>query len=140
MKKVALLLLLTLCLCVPANAANFVSVTSYDGGLYYVDKDSIEQRRTYNDEYVVAWIKLVPLGDKAKKDAKEYKKPVDYELFLWALNKDAKQMQPISYVIYDKKGIIIKNDSRPFDVNNYTEIIPGSVGETVYNFVVNYNK
>lgn len=140
MKKIATILFLLFCLCVPAYAVNFVSVTSYDGGLYYVDEDSIEQRKTYSDEYVVAWIKLVPLGDFAKEEAKEYKKPVDYELLLWAFNKDTKQMQSISYVIYDKKGTIIKNGSRPFNVNNYEEIIPGSVGEVVYNAVMNYKK
>lgn len=140
MKKILVTLFLLLCLCVPAYATNFVSVIKEGHYLAYVDVDSIESRKTHSDEYLVAWIKFVYLGDYAKEESRKYMRPVDYELLLWALNKNATQTQLLSISVYDKNDSIIKRESRPFNVNNYEEIPPTSAAKEIYDFVINYKK
>lgn len=138
MKKIAIVLFLLFSLSVPACAADFVELGRDDNRLIYVDVDSIALRKTDNSEYVVAWIKMIPRGDEAKELSKEYKKPVDYDMTFSALNKNIKQIQPLSRHLYDKKGNVIIGDSWPFQSSRYGEAIPGTVGEAIYDFVMNY--
>lgn len=138
MKKIILLLLLILCLCAPADAVNFVEIGRDDNYLVYLDLDSIELRKAYSDEYVVAWIKYIYRGDIAKNLSKEYKKDVGYLMAFEAYNKDYKQSQTLSETLYDKKGFAIVNDSQTFQKSKYEEIIPHTYGDLSYDLVMLY--
>lgn len=103
--------------------------TSIDGMVYSLNTLSIEDR----GEYLVGWIKMTNLaGDQAK--AIDGKKPY-YQLSLNAVNKNAKQIQLLSGVVYDKKNSVISSFNNSFNPYNWTECIPGSMGETVWHAI-----
>ena len=105
----ALLLLFILCILTIAGQTSayaeeeYVEIgTSIDGMVYSLNTLSIEDR----GEYLVGWIKMTNLaGDQAK--AIDGKKPY-YQLSLNAVNKNAKQIQLLSGVVYDKKKFCYK--------------------------------
>lgn len=138
MKKVLLILLLLFCISVPACAVNFVKVSVDDRYLIYVDVDSIELRKTNNNEYVLVWSEWIPMGDRANELFDEYKKTVEHDMVLWALNKNEKQMQMLSEITYDKKGNVIDSGSWLFQTSEYNEVVPNTHGEIIYDFVMDY--
>lgn len=138
MKRIALILFLLFSLCVPVYAANFVEIARDDRYLIYIDADSIELRKTNNNEYIVAWIKWIYRGDSAKELSKEYKQKVDHKMSFLALNRDARQMQSLSDHLYDKKGNILEDGSWQFQSSEYSEVIPNSYGELIYDFIMFY--
>lgn len=138
MKKIVFMLLLILCMCLPAYAANFVEIRRDEDALVYADVDSIELRKTYNNEYVVAWFKWIPRSEVAKELFKEYKKTVDHEMQLYAFNKNVRQFQMLSRNIYNKKGNVINSGSWPFQISEYEEIVPGTYSELMYDFAIYY--
>lgn len=138
MTKITLALFLLFSLCLPAYAVNFVEVIRDDDVLIYADVDSIELRKTNNDEYVVAWFKLIPRSEVIKESYKEYKKIIDHEMQLFAFNKNVRQSQKLSRNIYDKTGKSIGSISSPFQFSAYSETVPGSYGEVFYDFAMTY--
>lgn len=126
MRRVILTLLLLLCLCVPAYAANWVEIYKDDNGVKYVDTDSIAQHTSpENHEYVTVWNKSVTsIGE--------------LYFFFNAYNKEIKQMQMLSLYVYDEDGKLKATGAWTFEVSKYQEIIPSTFSEKIYDFVMDY--
>ena len=78
-------------------------------------------------EYLTGWIKTILRNGK----------PVDgkiphHAMRLWAVNKDGKQIQLLSAVVYDKDGEILFSDSLQFNPYRWEECVPGSYGESYW--------
>ena len=132
----SLLLLFILCMLTIAGQASayaeeeYIKIgTSVDGIVYSLNTLSVEDR----GEYIVGWIKITNLaGDLAK--AIDGKKPY-YQLSLNAVNKNAKQIQALSGVIYDKNNSVISSFNNSFNPYNWAECVPGSMGEIIWHAI-----
>jgi C-terminal processing protease CtpA/Prc len=133
-RKIILAFFLVVCLSVPARAARFVEIYGDNKRLMYVDVDSIEDR----DEYLLVWVKSVFLGEEKEEMDRLFEDSMDYSLHSYALNKNLKQMQTLSSVIYNIKGVISWQTSDNFSRYNFDEIVPNSLGEVVYDSVIDY--
>lgn len=140
MKKILLGTLLLFCFTLPAWSANFVEIARTKDWLTYVDVDSIGLRSEANHKYVVAWCKIIPRGESEKQFVKNFKQPAGYFMELSAYNIEYKQEQVLSFVAYNEEGTVLENDSSIFFVSKYEEIIPGTLGEDIYNFVMSRYK
>ena len=107
MKKPFVSFLLLICFAVPAVATQFVEIGSNDAEAVFIDKDSIESR---GDHFVV-WVKIAPLGERKKELEAQYKTTVSHALALFALNPELRQMQLLSYVVYDGKDNALEIES-----------------------------
>lgn len=132
-KKIALLLFLLFFMSTPVEAANFVKVTeSSNNYIIYVDVDSIQEK----DNYIVAWAKWVPVGSAIQELRNLLNKEITHYLVLSAYHENYRQGQTLSRTYYDKARKEIVTDSYQFDPSRYEEISRGSVGESIYDFVV----
>lgn len=61
-----------------------------------------------------------------------------YILVCDAHDKNKKQSQTLSDHAYDKNGEIIESASRAFQVSAYEAVVPGTIGEDMYDFVLSY--
>lgn len=100
--------------------------SSKDGIVYSLNSLSVEDR----GEYIVGWIKMTNLTEDLTKPI-DGKKPY-YRLSLHAVNKNAKQIQILSVVVYDKNDSIIISSDDSFNPHNWQECIPGSIGEMLW--------
>lgn len=127
-----LFIMLSLFITSTAHAVNFVEIIRNDRWLVYVDTDSIERR----DDYLVAWTKWIPRGEQAAEARKRFKKTIVHQMSFDAYNTQRRQTQTLHFVIYGENGTIIESDSRPFAPSGYSEIIPGTNGATLYDFIM----
>lgn len=136
-----LLLFLLLCMSSPAYAVNFVEILRNENDLIYLDLDSVSQRSSLGRDYIVAWVKWIPRGDKLKEQSKLYKtNSLDYIIRLSAFDKNLKQVQVLAFSAYDKKGNVIASNSWQFSPSDYSEIAPQTYGDWIYDIVMfNYN-
>lgn len=141
MKKTLLALLFILIVSLPVSAANFVELGRDEDYLIYVDINSIEERSTYGNNYIVAWVKWIPRGEALKELSAIFEpKSVDCFMSFYAYDKNHKRGQRLMYTLYDKKGNVIVSDSQAFSLGQYQEIIPGSYSELFYDMVMlHYN-
>ena len=137
MKKLFVAVVLIIALASPSYAVNFVEIGRDSRYVVFIDTDSIA-RRDYigNQYYIVAWVKRIPRGETAEERKKEYKADVDYEIDLFAINNDVKQFQVLSWLIYDKNGNALDQRTRKFSPINYDEVTPGTLGELIYNTIL----
>lgn len=129
----ALLSLFILCILTIAGQTSAYAEEEYteigssnDGIVYSLNSLSVEDR----GEYIVGWIKMTNLTSDLTKPI-DGKKPY-YRLSLNAVNKNAKQIQILSVVVYDKNNSIIITSNDPFNPYKWEECIPGSIGEMIW--------
>lgn len=77
-----------------------------------------------------------PQRGREKRIEKELTKPVDHQMILYAYNMNLKQHQTLTGIWYNSKGQTLGSNSLPFSTNRYVEVIPGTHGESVYDFVL----
>lgn len=131
MKKIALALFLLFCLYAPVNAADFVEIAASEESIIYLDLDSIKE----SDGYIFAWTKW-DYSEAIAPPGKYHNKNVVFSLKLYAYHADYRQTQYLSIVDCDKKGNAIDGHSIPFDTGRFKEVVPGSVGERIYESVM----
>ena len=134
MKKSLLSVVLLICFTVPAFGAQFVEIGKDETHEVYVDIDSIESR----DDHIVVWVKIVPHGEQKIEVETQYETAVSHALALVALNRIFRQMQFLSYVVYDENDNAMESDSFPFVPDEYQEIPPDTVISQIYDFVMLY--
>lgn len=112
-----------------------------NNGIFYWCKVSTI-KKVYGSEYNF-WLKTTYSKDALAKERKMYfdeLKNNDYSQFSYTLHKkgircDKEQTKTISIVDYDTNGAVIFSG----DLNSYYEdVIPESVGETIYNWICGY--
>lgn len=138
MKKIALVLFLLFCMCVPAYADNLVELFTGTKNIIYVDVDSIELRKDKNNEYVQVRTLWFPKGEQIEELFESYKKEVGYQVMIWALNTKARQWQSLSVIAFDTKNNMFDDDTRPFKVSQYDDVIPSSYSQYIYEPVMDY--
>jgi len=80
--------------------------------------------------------KLIKAAQQAAKElgiSKNY-----HALALFALNRIFRQMQFLSYVVYDENDNAMESDSFPFAPDEYQEIPPDVIISQIYDFVMLY--
>ncbi len=120
----------------PAFATNFVEVLRTDTWIAYVDLDSIEPR----EDYLVAWTRWHPLGEEKKRIVKILSRQFSYQMRFDAYNPGKRQMQPLEIISYELDGEAFENQLWPFSLSAYEEVIPGTNGAAVYDFVADYHR
>lgn len=140
MKKFLLCLLSIIIISSPAYAAKFETIAESDEFTVLLNIESISKRSDYGREYVVAWTKWIPKKDKSEELSKEYKSKIDYEMVFFAFDQKFRQIQELSFSVYDLTGKIVANQSRQFYTAQYTEIIPDTLGEDMYDAVMYFYK
>jgi len=133
-KKSLLSVVLLICFTVPAFATQFVEIGQDETHEIYVDIDSIESR----DDHMVVWVKIVPIGEQKIEVETQYETAVSHALALFALNRIFRQMQFLSYVVYDENDNAMESDSFPFVSDEYQEIPPDTIISQIYDFVMLY--
>ncbi len=117
MKKFLLALLAFISISCPVFAENWVQGgTLNDGTKWYLDAESVQR----TEDEVKVWGKFeAPNGEW-------------YALRFTSFRKD-KTMAELSMVVYDEKGRVLASQTPPYP--NYTPIVPGSVGDYVYQLI-----
>lgn len=113
---------------ISANAEDgFYDVMSDDGGVIYsIYLPSVEDR----GDYLVAWVKRMLRDSEPINNKVPY-----YVMTLFAVNKDAKQVQVLSQAHYDKDGDVIEFNNFKFAPDNWFDCIPNTHGETFWYFI-----
>lgn len=117
MKKFLLALLAFISISCPAFAVNWVQGGTLDDGTnWYLDTESVQR----TEDEVKVWAKFeAPNGKR-------------YTLRFTSFRKD-KTMAELSVVVYDAKGRVLASQTPPYP--NYTPVVPGSVGDYVYQLI-----
>lgn len=122
MKKFLLALLAFITVSCPAFASDWVYVggSSYEQ-LVYVDRDSVIK----SHGEVGGWVKF------EESDGRKY-------LCRVSVRERDRSMAIVSFIFYDVKGNIIEQQTAPY--MQYDPVPPDSVGEIVYNFLMENTK
>lgn len=102
----------------------------------FIDVDSFADR----GDYLVAWIKHIPVGYYKKYMQKLYAKNASYYAAMYAVSKKYPQKQILSEVCYDKKDQFVGSSSSPFSVKNFEEVVPDSLAEVIYKTILAIHK
>lgn len=122
MKKFLLALLAFITVSCPAFASDWVYLgKNQDGQLIYLDKDSVIE--SYGE--VVGWQKNV------KSDG-------SWVLYRVSVQERNQSIAITSCVVYDAEGNVVDQYTSPIPI--YNPVVPDSVGEGVYNFLVEIAK
>lgn len=99
---------------------------------YYVDEQSVKCDENGNIE---AWIKVYCLSDCREKTKNDKYKTEEYSKIKYKYYLEEKKDEMLYIVIYytDESNYVIDNITA--EENSEAEIVPGSVGEIVYNYV-----
>ena len=134
MKKIFICFVFLLLFALPAFATIFVEVLRTDTWSVYVDLDSIEPR----EGYLVAWTRWHPLGEEKNRIVKTLSRQFAYQMRFEAYHLVKRQMQPLETISYEHNGEAFKNRSWSFSLSAYEEVIPGTNGAAIYDFVSDY--
>lgn len=132
MKKIILMALFIFCFSTPLHAANFVEVYRDDKYLLAIDTSSIEKR----DGHIVAWTKYILRGEAKTKEEKRLKTKVDFLMQFSVYNPSKKQSKTLSWFYYSPNREVVDKGSISF--SQYEDIIPGTLGELLYDLVTDY--
>ena len=130
MKKILMILLLTIVIILPTYATNWVQV----GEKLYIDTDSIEP---YVNDYgniepnrYSYWTKNLNDGSESwRKSEKFYNKKIWYYTFKEIIDINRKSISSKSFVIYDLKSNVIQiSEQRDYNLE-WQSIVPDSVGD-----------
>lgn len=122
MKKFLLALLAFISISCPAFASDWVYLgKNRDGQLIYLDKDSVIE--SYGE--VAGWQKNV------KSDG-------SWVLYRVSVQERNQSIAITSCVVYDAEGNVVDQYTSPIPI--YNPVVPDSVGEGVYNFLVEIAK
>lgn len=139
MKKVLFCFVLVLSFVLPANAENFVEIMDNENVLIYIDVDSVEQRTSDGNDYIVAWLKFIPRGEDLERVLKFFQlTSVGHMSEFWAFSKDLKLMQVLTVRIYDEKDKMLDETSCEFSLDRYDEVAPETYGEWLYEQAMYY--
>ena len=105
----------------------YVEIGRNEIGVYSIYVPSVEDRGTY----FCGWIKQAIRNGK-----KINGQTPDTEMTLLAANKERRQIQTLSYVIYDKKGGVLESNSFMFNTYQWQDVVPNSMGEAVWISIV----
>lgn len=133
MKKVVLALLLVFYVASMSSAANFVEVyrNKDDGYLIYIDLDTLQNK----GEYVTCWSKWIPRGKELERINKMEKRKVSYFMHYSAYKLYERQDQLLQAHVYFKNGENETSHISNLAVNGWSEIVPQTVGEIVWESV-----
>lgn len=134
MRKLMLALFIILACAARARGANFAEVLRSESVLIYVDLDSI---RSFGD-YVVVWEKWIPRGQYLERMQKRLDLPMVYHMDLSAYNLKLKQFQRLAFMAFDSGDEQIYEESANFAPYRYVQIIEGTLGDYLYDFVMEY--
>lgn len=130
-----LIILLNLSI-MPAFASNWNRVIEN----IYIDTDSIEwdslYGKLYNSPVYTYWLKVLNNMNTFNDIEKYYKKRINKILAKETIYCNSKQKSLLAVYIYDQQDNII--DSYEHFPLNYSNIIPDSNGEKVFNFICQY--
>lgn len=122
MKKILIALLAFISFSCPVFASDWVYLgKNRDGQLIYLDKDSVIE--SYGE--VAGWQKNV------KSDG-------SWVLYRVSVQKRNQSIAITSCVVYDAEGNVVDQYTSPIPI--YNPVVPDSVGEGVYNFLVEIAK
>ena len=130
----ALLFLLIFCLLAVFNSSaaraeeGYFEIGRTEDIIYSLYFPSVEDR----GDYIVGWIKEIIRHPNNKTNKKIDGKTPHYHMVLLAANRDRKQIQTLSFAVYDKDGQVLISDSRPFNSYSWDDCIPNTVGEAFW--------
>ncbi len=114
---------------------------SDDGSIIDLYLPSVEERRHHSGSYVVGWVRVSFSDEFLEQGPMAYIVPlisllnygkVDHAMYFYAANKSFKQLQQLSFAIYDEDGRQIYSETNPFDGDSWEECVPNSAGETLW--------
>lgn len=125
--------------CLPMNifaAPEWVIASKSNEYVTYLDINSISQVKEYSyTQFKKAWFKQVIYNDLSK----DGMSVGDYTMTLDWLDCAGNSSGTKQSVSYKKNGEVIPNSSRSTSYVNMTEVIPGTVGESMLEAVCNSN-
>ena len=131
------LLIIGISVLLPMNifaAPEWIVASKSDQAITYLDMNSISQVKEYSySHYKKAWFKQVIYND-LEKDGMSVG---DYTISLDWIDCSGNSSGTKQRISYKKNGQIIPNSSRSTSYVNMTEVIPGTVGESMLEAVCN---
>lgn len=112
-------------------ASDFVEIINSPNYIIEIDVESYR----YRDDYVTVWIKATLKNDNQKKISQKLNKEVGYILYHDAYLRNELKVKHLNTCIYSTDGELIYNKANPIEKSKWEDIIPGSVGETIYELV-----
>ena len=132
MKKILSLfafLIMSFLICTPSFAAEWFSLAKDGGTEYFIDIDSVAERKSAGKRYIVLWTKEVYSKPIAREEINGGK--YDTEVKMLALDPSSPRMKILKISWY-LKGKSVDGLSQNFNDDSYDEIIPDSVGQVYY--------
>lgn len=126
------LVLLTVNCSVARADDGYVEIVRNDERIYYLHMPSVENREDYVADYLVGWVKTIIRKPEPPIDGKV----PHHTMELWAVNKDAKQIQILQGVLYDKDDNVILSDKFPFSRLMWEDCIPNSIGDALWHIII----